>query len=162
MPSSFTRSQKISISIFLNTVKRGGTLYFLTGLQLIICFKFQTPIIKSNVTALTFLAAKPGWEICMTLNRVGTIHVFSYNSFKNCVHVLIVSFFKKILLLGVKITEDMRIDVKEITCITEADRSLFSPLIILFCFLLFSVVLTTKVPFSHKRFTTFLLTNLLL
>ncbi|XP_060546617.1 acetyl-coenzyme A thioesterase isoform X2 [Pantherophis guttatus] len=29
----------------------------------------QSLIIKSNVTALTFLAAKPGWEICMTLNR---------------------------------------------------------------------------------------------
>ncbi|KAL7988918.1 hypothetical protein Chor_007837 [Crotalus horridus] len=26
-------------------------------------------IIKSNVTTLTFLAVKPGWEICMTLNR---------------------------------------------------------------------------------------------
>ncbi|XP_032070134.1 acetyl-coenzyme A thioesterase [Thamnophis elegans] len=29
----------------------------------------QSLIIKSNVTALTVLAAKPGWEICMILNR---------------------------------------------------------------------------------------------
>ncbi|XP_063151547.1 acetyl-coenzyme A thioesterase [Candoia aspera] len=30
---------------------------------------FTSLIIKSNVIALTFLAAKPGWEICMTLDR---------------------------------------------------------------------------------------------
>ncbi|KAM6475265.1 acetyl-coenzyme A thioesterase isoform 2-T2 [Liasis olivaceus] len=30
----------------------------------------QTLIITSNVMALTFLAAKPGWEICITLDRI--------------------------------------------------------------------------------------------
>uniref|UniRef100_A0A670YCL4 Acyl-CoA thioesterase 12 n=1 Tax=Pseudonaja textilis TaxID=8673 RepID=A0A670YCL4_PSETE len=68
--SSTTKVSSFSISILLSTVKREKNLYFIIGFQLIIvCFKFQLLIIKNNVTALTFLAAKPGWEICMTLNR---------------------------------------------------------------------------------------------